>query len=109
MCFSLYTIPIFYYLYFFSGAIQNVPLQPTQVANVTGVSPVLSANTIPPPLHYHHPPPPPHLHQSLNAPTTTFKNKPVGPVQNTSNVQTHPKPVPNQAMKTNNENNQPPQ
>ncbi|XP_059211292.1 uncharacterized protein LOC131989931 isoform X1 [Centropristis striata] len=70
------------------GAIQNGTLQPAQVANVTGVSPVLSANTIPPHPHSH------------DAPKTAFINKPLGPVQNMSNVQSQPKPLPNPAMKS---------
>ncbi|XP_042368337.1 tetratricopeptide repeat protein 31-like isoform X2 [Plectropomus leopardus] len=82
------------------GAFQNGPLQPAQVVNVSGVSPVLSANTVPAP----HPPP-----QSMNAPKTAFKNKPLGPVHNMSNVQSQPKPVSNQAMKTNSEDSHPPQ
>ncbi|KAM6894789.1 uncharacterized protein PEZ65_022426 [Lycodopsis pacificus] len=60
----------------------NGTVQPAQVANVTGVSPVLSANTIPAP-------------QSHDAPKPAFQNKPLGPVQNMSNVHSQP-------MKTNN-------
>ncbi|XP_049923121.1 tetratricopeptide repeat protein 31-like [Epinephelus moara] len=86
-----------------SGAIQNGPLQPAQVANVTGVSPVLSANTVPPHPHL------PHPHQPMDAPKTVFKNKPLGPVQNMSNVQSKPKPTLDQATKTNNEGSNPPQ
>uniref|UniRef100_A0A8C2Z0K6 RRM domain-containing protein n=1 Tax=Cyclopterus lumpus TaxID=8103 RepID=A0A8C2Z0K6_CYCLU len=44
------------------------------VANVSGVSPVLSANTI-------------HATQSHDAPKPAFRNQPLGPVQNMSNVQ----------------------
>ncbi|KAF1380578.1 hypothetical protein PFLUV_G00165330 [Perca fluviatilis] len=80
------------------GAIQNGTLQLAQLANVTGVSPVLSANTIPA-----HPP------HSYDSPKTAFKNKPLGPVQNMMNVQSQPKPIPNQATKINNEANRPPQ
>lgn len=83
------------------GSIQNAALPPAQVANVTGVSPVLSANKNP---ASPHPPP-----QSQDAPKTELKYKPLGPVQNMSNVQSQPKPVPNQAMKTNNEDSRPPQ
>ncbi|KAL7375710.1 hypothetical protein ABVT39_022323 [Epinephelus coioides] len=86
-----------------SGALQNGPLQPAQVANVTGVSPVLSANTVPPHPHL------PHPHQPMDAPKTAFKNKPLGPVQNMSNVQSKPKPTLDQATKTNNEGSNPPQ
>ncbi|XP_044041057.1 uncharacterized protein LOC122870731 isoform X2 [Siniperca chuatsi] len=76
------------------GATQNATLPPAQVANVTGVSPVLSAstNTAPP--------------QSQGAPTTAL-NKPLGLVQNMSNVRSQPKPMPNQAMKTNKDRHPP--
>ncbi|XP_068569461.1 uncharacterized protein [Cebidichthys violaceus] len=67
----------------------NGTVQPAQVANVTGVSPVLLANTIPAP-------------QSHDAPKPAFQNKPLGPVQNMSNVRS-------QSMKTNNEAIHPPQ
>jgi len=82
------------------GAIQNGTYPPVQVANVTGTSPVLSANTNPAPA-----PPRP---QSQEAPKTPLKNKPLGPVQNMSNVPSEPKPVPYQAMKTNSEDKRPP-
>ncbi|KAM9335480.1 uncharacterized protein ABDE67_020465 [Symphorus nematophorus] len=81
------------------GAVQNGAVRPAQVANVSGVSPVLSAST-------NAAPPPP---QSQDAPKTPLKNKPLGPVQNMSNVKTQPKPVPNQATKTTNEDSRPPQ
>ncbi|XP_029311316.1 tetratricopeptide repeat protein 31-like isoform X2 [Cottoperca gobio] len=81
------------------GAIQNVILQPAQMANVSGVSPILSANTTAALLH-------PHPHQAHDAPNT-FKNKPL--VQNMSNVQSQPKPFPKPALKTNNEDSQPAQ
>ncbi|KAI3375779.1 hypothetical protein L3Q82_004072 [Scortum barcoo] len=77
------------------GVIQDSTLPPAQVVNVTGVSPVLSANTYPV--------------QSHSAPKTGLKNKPLGPVHDMSNVQSQPKPIPNHAMKTNNEDNQPTQ
>ncbi|XP_070785974.1 tetratricopeptide repeat protein 31-like isoform X2 [Enoplosus armatus] len=80
------------------GAIQNGTLPLALVANVTGVSPVLSANTNPVPVP-----------QSQDAPKTAINNKPLGPVQNKSNVQSQPKPVPNQAMKNKNEDSRPPQ
>ncbi|XP_035531161.1 tetratricopeptide repeat protein 31-like [Morone saxatilis] len=69
------------------GAIQNGTLPLAQVANVSGVSPVLSAKT--------NPGPP----QSQDTPNTPCKNKPLDPVQNMSNVKIQPKPIPNQAMK----------
>ncbi|XP_045920221.1 tetratricopeptide repeat protein 31-like isoform X2 [Micropterus dolomieu] len=78
------------------GAIQNSTPPPAQVANVSGVSPVLSANTNPAPA------------QAQGAPKTAL-NKPLGPVQNMSNVQSHPKPIPNQATKTSNGASHPPQ
>ncbi|XP_073330873.1 uncharacterized protein [Pagrus major] len=59
------------------GAFQNGTLPLARVVNVSGVSPVLSANTTtaaPP--------------QSQEAPRTPNKNKPLGPVQNMSNVKT---------------------
>lgn len=77
------------------GVIQDGTLPPAQVANVTGVSRVLSAHTYPAP--------------AQGAPKTALKNKPLGPVQYMSNVQSQPKPILNQAMKTNNEDNHPPQ
>lgn len=79
------------------GAIQNGALQPAQLANVTGISPVLSAITIP----AHRPPP-----QTRDAPQTAFKSKALGPAPNMSNIQSQPKPIPYQATKTNNEDPQ---
>ncbi|KAK2899760.1 hypothetical protein Q8A73_012889 [Channa argus] len=78
------------------GAIQNPSLLPAQVANVTGVSPILSANTSSTPAA---------LHQSQNVP---LKNKPLGPVQNVSNVQSQAKAIPNQVMKSSIEVNRTP-
>ncbi|XP_023287004.1 tetratricopeptide repeat protein 31-like [Seriola lalandi dorsalis] len=74
-------------------------LPPAQVVNVTGVSPVLSANTNCAPAH------PP---QSQDASKISLKNNPLGQVQNMSNVQSQPKPVPNQAVKSSNEKSQKP-
>ncbi|XP_041821400.1 tetratricopeptide repeat protein 31-like isoform X2 [Chelmon rostratus] len=79
------------------GAFQNGLLPLAQVANASGVSPVLSASTSPAPP------------QPQDAPKTTLQNKPLGPVQNMSNVKSQPKPFPNQAMKAASENNHPPQ
>ncbi|XP_039997132.1 tetratricopeptide repeat protein 31-like isoform X2 [Xiphias gladius] len=84
------------------GAVQNATLPPAQVVNVTGVSPVLSANTNPALAV------PPHPLQSQDASKTSLKNKPLGPVQNMSNAQSQPKPVTYQAMKSSNEKSQPP-
>ncbi|XP_034413073.1 uncharacterized protein LOC117747744 isoform X2 [Cyclopterus lumpus] len=72
------------------GAIHsNGTVQPAQVANVSGVSPVLSANTI-------------HATQSHDAPKPAFRNQPLGPVQNMSNVQSQQTAIPSQATKTSN-------
>lgn len=67
------------------GAVQNGTLPPVQVANVTGTSPVLSANT--------NPAPPPLRPLFQEAPKTPLKNKLLGPSQNMSNVQSQPKPM----------------
>ncbi|XP_070849078.1 tetratricopeptide repeat protein 31-like isoform X2 [Chaetodon trifascialis] len=83
-------------LYCQPGSLQNGSLPLAQVANVSGVSPVLSANTNPAPL------------QSQDAPKTALQNKPLGPVQNMSNVRSQSKPIPNQAMKAASEGNHPP-
>uniref|UniRef100_UPI003AACD141 uncharacterized protein n=1 Tax=Centroberyx gerrardi TaxID=166262 RepID=UPI003AACD141 len=65
-------------------------LPPAPVENITRASSLPSANPNP------HAPP-----QSQNAPKTPLKNRPLGPVQNMSNVHSQPKPIPNRAMKTN--------
>ncbi|XP_076580827.1 uncharacterized protein LOC143316910 isoform X2 [Chaetodon auriga] len=78
------------------GSLQNGSLPLAQVANVSGVSPVLSASTNPAPV------------QSQDAPKTALKNKPLGPVQNMSNVKSQSKPIHNQAMKAASEDNHPP-
>ncbi|XP_040887022.1 tetratricopeptide repeat protein 31-like isoform X2 [Toxotes jaculatrix] len=77
------------------GAVQNPTLPPAQVVNVTGVSPVLSANTNPASAAPSRP------LQFQDASKTSLKNKPLGSVQNMSNVQGQLKPVYNQAMKSN--------
>ncbi|XP_041636066.1 STI1-like protein [Cheilinus undulatus] len=69
------------------GTVKNGALPPPQVANISGVSPVLSATN-------------PALH-SQNAPKAPLKNRPLVLVQNT-NVQITTKPVPNEAARTNN-------
>ncbi|XP_068444120.1 hsp70-Hsp90 organising protein-like [Clinocottus analis] len=82
------------------GAIQsNGTIQLAQVANASGVSPILSANTIP--AH-------PHAPHSHDAPKPAFRNQPLGPVQNTSNAQSPPASIPSQAMKTKKEAFRPP-
>ncbi|KAF7646385.1 hypothetical protein LDENG_00188400 [Lucifuga dentata] len=69
-------------------------LPPAQVVNISGVSPVLSANANPA--------------QTQEAPKTPLKNKPLGPVQNMPNVHSQPKPISNQVMKTSNQDHQTP-
>ncbi|KAM7377362.1 hypothetical protein PAMA_013922 [Pampus argenteus] len=81
-------------------AVQHGTRPPVQVVNVTGTSPVLSAN-----VNTAHPPAHPQFQEALK---TTHRNKPLVPVQNMSNVQSRPQPVQNQATKTNREDNQPP-
>nr|XP_046237563.1 tetratricopeptide repeat protein 31-like isoform X2 [Scatophagus argus] len=58
------------------GGIQNEMLPPPQVANISGVSPVLSANINVAPL------------QTQDASKLPLRNKPLGPVQNMSYVKT---------------------
>ncbi|XP_034425185.1 tetratricopeptide repeat protein 31-like isoform X2 [Hippoglossus hippoglossus] len=77
------------------GAYQSATLPAAQVVNITGVSPVLSANTYPAVAAY------PQSHNALN-------NKPIGPVPNMSNIQSQHKPVPHQATKLSHENSRPP-
>lgn len=72
-------------------AIKNGIPQLPQVANVSGVSPVLSASTNPA------------APQSHDATKAVLKSKPLGPVQNMPNGKSQPKPIPNQAMKTTSE------
>ncbi|XP_062300859.1 uncharacterized protein LOC134005858 isoform X3 [Scomber scombrus] len=88
-----------------AGAVQNGTLPPVQVANVTGTSPVLSANTNPAPA-FPTPLPPP---QSKEAPKTLLKNNPLGPVQNMSNVPSEPKPISKQAMTSSEDQQSPPE
>ncbi|KAM3589944.1 uncharacterized protein V6R79_000371 [Siganus canaliculatus] len=70
-----------------TGAVKDGPAPAAQVANVDGVSPVLSANMTP---------------QSQEAAKAPPKNKPSLPVpsQNVSSVKTQPKPAVNQTRKT---------
>ncbi|KAK5848410.1 hypothetical protein PBY51_006027 [Eleginops maclovinus] len=77
-------------LYHHPGNIQSVPFKPAQLVNISGVSPVLSANISPAPLPHLHPVPlhPPHAHNALQS----LKNRPL--VQNMSNIQSQQKIVP---------------
>ncbi|MED6290875.1 hypothetical protein CHARACLAT_017834, partial [Characodon lateralis] len=74
------------------GSVLNGPLPPAQVANVTGISPVLSANT-------HHAPVA--AAQSYEASEKHLLNKPLGPVQNIPSVDNQSKPAYNQSVKIN--------
>ncbi|XP_060922044.1 tetratricopeptide repeat protein 31-like isoform X2 [Limanda limanda] len=78
------------------GAFPSATLPAAQVMNITRVSPVLSAKTHPAVAAY-----PPQTHNALN-------NKPIGPVQNMSTIQSQYKPVPHQATKLSHENSRPP-
>ncbi|XP_035802374.2 uncharacterized protein si:dkey-33c12.4 [Amphiprion ocellaris] len=80
------------------GVTQNGAIQPAQVVNITGVSPVLSANTTPAAA----------AAPSQDAPKQTHTNKPLGPVHNTSNVQSQSKPVYPRSVKTSDDGDQPP-
>ncbi|XP_029932171.1 uncharacterized protein LOC115376611 [Myripristis murdjan] len=71
------------------------PLPPASVENITRASPLPSANP-----NGHHPLPPPLPPQSQDTPKTPLKSKPLGPVQNMSNVHSQPQPIPNQAVRT---------
>ncbi|KAM4536743.1 uncharacterized protein PAE49_021222 isoform 2-T2 [Odontesthes bonariensis] len=77
------------------GAVLNGTLPPAQVANVTGVSPILSANTNPAIVDFA---------ESHNAPKNPLMNKPLGSVQNIANVQSQSKPF---LMKMNYGDNRP--
>ncbi|XP_005468311.1 tetratricopeptide repeat protein 31 isoform X2 [Oreochromis niloticus] len=85
------------------GALPNGSLPPVQVANVTGVSPILSANTIAAPAAAACPPA-----QSKDALKKPLMNKPLGAVQNTSAAQSQSKPILTQPMKASNGVNRPP-
>lgn len=86
-----------------AGALPNGSLPPVQVANVTGVSPILSANTIAAPAAAACPPA-----QSKDALKKPLMNKPLGAVQNTSAAQSQSKPILTQPMKASNGVNRPP-
>ncbi|KAM6908934.1 uncharacterized protein FYW49_012797 [Xenentodon cancila] len=84
-------------------AVLNGHLPPAQVANVNGVSPLLSASTKP---LYSSPAPA----QSYNAPKKPLLNKPLYPVQNTPDVQSQSKPSHANYLKANNgEGRRPPE
>ncbi|XP_054907093.1 tetratricopeptide repeat protein 31-like isoform X2 [Poeciliopsis prolifica] len=70
------------------GAVSNGSLPPAQLANVTGVSPVLSANSSPAPVA---------STQSHDATKKPLLDKPLGLVQNLPNVDNQSKPAYNQA------------
>ncbi|KAM4612145.1 uncharacterized protein ACJ7VT_012735 [Polymixia lowei] len=70
-------------------------LPPALVENINGTSPVPSAN------------PKPHPPQAQNAPKLPLNNRPLGPVQNMSNVHNQPTSYPNHAVKTNYKDPQP--
>ncbi|AWO97678.1 putative nucleolin-like [Scophthalmus maximus] len=80
------------------GAFQNATLPPAHVVNVSGVSPVLSANTNPAAA----------APQSQDAAHASLRNQTLGPAQNMSSVQSQHRPTPDQAMKVSPENSQPP-
>nr|XP_019951383.1 PREDICTED: tetratricopeptide repeat protein 31-like isoform X1 [Paralichthys olivaceus] len=77
------------------GAFQSAAPPAPQVTNITGVSPLLSANT-----H--------HAVAGYPSQALTVKNKVIGPVQNMSNIQSQHKPAPHQATKISHENIRPP-
>ncbi|XP_026154685.1 tetratricopeptide repeat protein 31-like isoform X2 [Mastacembelus armatus] len=81
------------------GAIQHATVPTAQVANVTGVSPVLSANTSCASAA---------LTLSQAAPKVVLKNRALGPVQNMSNDQCTAKPIPTYCVKSSRDHNGPP-
>ncbi|XP_034020008.1 hsp70-Hsp90 organizing protein 1-like isoform X1 [Thalassophryne amazonica] len=68
------------------GVVQNSSLPPVQVANINGVSPVLSANANSP-VHSH------------NAPDKPLSSKPLASMHNTSTVQNQSEAVPDHVTK----------
>ncbi|KAM4714339.1 uncharacterized protein FYW61_019358 isoform 2-T2 [Anableps anableps] len=82
------------------GAVLNGPLPPAQLANVTGVSPVLSANTNPAPVA---------SAQSHETSKQPLLNKPLDLVQNIPNVDNQSKLAYNQAVRINSDNRTPPE
>lgn len=81
------------------GAIHNSAVPSVQVANVTGVSPVLSANAVPGGAA---------SASAAASPRKTLLNTPLGPVPNMPNGPSRPKPLYTHPMKNSNYNNQPP-
>ncbi|XP_072233092.1 uncharacterized protein [Leuresthes tenuis] len=77
------------------GAALNGTVPPAQVANVTGVSPIVSGNTNPALFGFS---------ESHDAPKKPLMNKPLGSVQNIANVQSQSKPF---LMKMNYGDNRP--
>ncbi|XP_008433901.1 tetratricopeptide repeat protein 31-like isoform X2 [Poecilia reticulata] len=80
------------------GAVLNGSLPPAQLANVTGVSPVLSANSSPAPVA---------SAQSHDATKKPLLDKPLGLVQNIPNVDNRTKPASNQAGRINSDRTPP--
>ncbi|XP_008289057.1 nucleolin-like isoform X2 [Stegastes partitus] len=80
------------------GVTQNGAVPPAQVVNVSGVSPVLSANTSPAAAAARY----------QEAPKQKLINKPLAPVQNMSNVPNQPKPVYTPSMKASDDDGRPP-
>ncbi|XP_032438984.1 uncharacterized protein LOC116732735 isoform X2 [Xiphophorus hellerii] len=80
------------------GAVLNGPLPPAQLANVTGVSPVLSANSSPVPVA---------STKSHDATKKPLLDKPLGLVQNIPNVDNQSKPAYNQAGRINSDRTPP--
>lgn len=77
------------------GAVQNSSLPTRQVANVTGVSPVLSANTYPPAA-------------AAAQSQVSHRKTPLGAVHDMSSVHSQPKPMYTQSAKAKNDNKPPP-
>lgn len=82
----------------FLGAVLNGPLPPAQLANVTGVSPVLSANSSPVSVA---------STKSHDATKKPLLDKPLGLVQNIPNVDNQSKPAYNQAGRINSDRTPP--
>ncbi|XP_014852189.1 PREDICTED: uncharacterized protein LOC106923583 isoform X2 [Poecilia mexicana] len=80
------------------GAVLNGSLPPAQLANVTGVSPVLSANSSPAPVA---------SAQSHDATKKPLLDKPLGLVQNIPDVDNQSKPAYNQAGRINSDGTPP--
>ncbi|XP_047425024.1 tetratricopeptide repeat protein 31-like [Mugil cephalus] len=86
------------------GAVQSSAVPPVQVANVTGVSPVLSANIVPAGATAAPSPPP-----AAPAARKPLLSTPMHPVPNAPNGPSRPKPLYTQPMKNNSNNSRPPE